>query len=74
MNETLLNQIHGLIRAAAPVVVTVIVLNGWLPEALAGPFVDSALVVIATVAAMISSWRSNRPKEVTHEAPLVPPV
>jgi hypothetical protein len=73
-HETFGNQIAGLIRAAVPVLAAILVFNGWVPEAMAGPFVDALIILSITGLTMWSSWRSNRLADQTKRVAAAPDV
>lgn len=73
MNEVLQNQIAGLLRAFGPVAVGLLIKWG-LPEAVATPFVEWAVMIVAGAVAAGWSWYSNREDNVAKQAASTPGV
>lgn len=73
MNTVTVNQIAGILRAFAPIVVGLFVKWG-LPDTAAGPFVDWAIMILAGFLAGVWSWFSNRPSKVAVQLASTPGI
>lgn len=54
MNPVFTNQLNGFLRVSIPVLVMVLVKNGWLPQALSDPLTE--LLVVATAWGISAGW------------------
>ena len=68
MNEVLLNQVGGIVRAVVPVLVSIMVTKGFLPEEIAGPFTESAVVCLTVLIVALWSLRTNKLAAVVKQA------
>ena len=57
-------KLAGVLRAVAPVAVTLLVMTGWVPEPLATPIVEAGLVILVTAGSAAWSWWAKRKKSV----------
>jgi len=69
MNNTILsNQIAGVMRVVLPSAIAWLVARNYMPAELAGPVVETLVVLVPLLGSAALDWISNRGKAVTQQA------
>lgn len=74
MNPVFTNQLNGFLRVSVPVLVMVLVKNGWLPEALSDPLIELLVVAMAWGISAGWDWLANRLAATTKRVAAQPDV